>query len=216
MSYSPWENDGLPDLNIAATCPATEAHGPGLRAAVWVQGCAFQCPDCISPEWIPKRIETLMTPEKLAQQLLRRSDITGVTFSGGEPMLQAAGLARLMRLMRQQRELSLICFSGFQLEQLRHHPYGTGVAELLSEIDVLIDGQYIADKNDNQGLRGSSNQRIHFLTDRISPEEYAFESGKRKVEIYIQDGETLLVGVPPQGVLESFDTVIDKLQGGKL
>lgn len=209
MSYNPWKTGGLPYLNLAATCPATEAHGPGVRAAVWVQGCPFKCPGCISPEWIPKRIATLVTPEKLARQLLKRVDITGVTFSGGEPMLQAAGLARVIKLMRQQRELSLICFSGFTLEQLRPHPPGPGVEELLSEIDVLIDGQYIAARNDNQGLRGSSNQRIHVLTDRLRPDEYDFESGKRKVEIYIQDGETLLVGVPPQGVLESFDTAIE-------
>ncbi len=224
MSFNPWKTGGLPFLNIAATCPVTEAHGPGLREAVWVQGCPFHCSNCISPEWIPKRIETLITPEKLAQQILQRSDpstslrtgITGITFSGGEPMLQAVGLAQLIKLTRQQRDLSLICFSGFTLEQLQQNPPGTGVKELLSEIDVLIDGQYIAEKNDNQGLRGSSNQRIHFLTDRIAPDDYDFQFGKRKVEIYIQDGETLLVGVPSKGVLESFDTAIENIKGGKI
>ncbi len=210
MAYNPWNTGGLPHLNIAATCPATEAHGPGLRAAVWVQGCVFRCSGCIAPDWIPQKLATLITPEELAAQLLKHPEITGVTFSGGEPMLQAAGLAELMRLLRRQREMSLICFSGFTLEQLREKPPGIGVKELLIEIDLLIDSPYLAERNDNTGLRGSTNQRFHFLTNRISPNDYDFESGQRKVEIYINDGNALLVGIPPEGVLESFDAIVEK------
>jgi anaerobic ribonucleoside-triphosphate reductase activating protein len=204
----PWQTAGLPLLNIAATCAATHALGPGMRAVVWVQGCPHRCQGCIAPDWIPLRLARLVRPEILAEELLSHAAVTGLTFSGGEPMLQAAGLARLVQHARQERPLSLICFSGFTLEQLRHDPPGPGVADLLGEIDVLIDGLYIAAANDNRGLRGSTNQRIHYLTDRLTAEDCDFAGGLRQVEIQVGSGQALLVGVPPAGVAAMFDTAI--------
>lgn len=210
MFPNPWQSGGLPFLNIASTSPATRTLGPGVRAAVWVQGCSFNCPDCIAPEWIPRRISRLVKPEHLVAEILSATDITGLTFSGGEPMLQAAGLAKLVRIARQYRELSLICFTGFTLEQLRQQPPGPGVTELLAEIDILIDGQYIAARNDNRGMRGSDNQRIHYLTTKIKRDNYDFEGGSRKAEIHLGDGYAMLVGVPSFGMSEAFRHAVGK------
>jgi pyruvate-formate lyase-activating enzyme len=44
---------GIPDVQAAETCVGTRALGPGLRSAVWVQGCPFRCTGCIAPDWIP-------------------------------------------------------------------------------------------------------------------------------------------------------------------
>jgi anaerobic ribonucleoside-triphosphate reductase activating protein len=210
----PWDQGGLPFLNIAATVAATHALGPGLRAVVWVQGCCFNCPGCISPEWIPKQLARLVRPEDQAVELLARQDIDGLTFSGGEPMLQAAGLARLVQTARQQRELSVISFSGFTLEQLRQkQDKMPGVAEFLGEIDVLIDGLYQAGQNDNQGMRGSANQRIHYLSGRLS--DYDFDNQARQSEIHIGDGYAFLVGVPATQVLASFNQAMEKAKKRK-
>jgi anaerobic ribonucleoside-triphosphate reductase activating protein len=207
----PWEGGGLPYLNVAATVDATQALGPGLRAVVWVQGCCFNCPGCISPEWIPKRLARLVRPEELAVELLARQDIGGLTFSGGEPMLQAAGLARLVQTARQQRDLSVISFTGFTLEQLRQKQEKMpGVTEYLGEIDVLIDGLYLAGKNDNRGMRGSANQRVHYLSGRMR--DYDFERQSRQSEIQIGDGYAFLVGVPSAQVLDSFNRAVDQAQ----
>lgn len=220
----PWQTGGLPFLNVAATCPATHALGPGVRAVVWVQGCPFRCAGCIAPEWIPRRIARLISPEELAEQLLARSDVTGWTFSGGEPMLQAAGLAAVARIGRQKRKLSIICFTGFALEQLRRQPPGPGVTELLAETDVLIDGLYVAAHNDNRGLRGSNNQHVHYLTDRLNKCDCNFENRPRQVEIRVDDGSVLLIGIPPSGLLEAFHdalgrantALLKKITGGLL
>ena len=210
----PWEQGGLPYLNIAATVAGTQALGPGLRAVVWVQGCCFNCPGCISPEWIPKHLARVVRPEDLAVELMARTDIDGLTFSGGEPMLQAAGLARLVQTARMQRDLSVISFSGFTLEQLRQRQDKMpGVAEFLGEIDVLIDGLYVADQNDNQGMRGSANQRIHYLNGRLS--DYAFDKHARQSEIHIGDGYAFLVGVPATQVLVSFNQALAQAQKRK-
>ncbi len=191
-------------LNIAATCLSTRALGPGLRSVVWVQGCPLHCKGCISPEWIPEKPNTLISPDKLASELMANPDITGLTISGGEPMLQAKGLFQLIQRMQSIRPINIICFTGFQFETLQTSPPNLDVAELLTSIDLLIDGPYIENKNDNLGLRGSTNQRFIFLTDKLS--SFDFKSSMRKVEYQVMDGNLLMVGVPPTKVVRSIDS----------
>jgi anaerobic ribonucleoside-triphosphate reductase activating protein len=198
-------------LNVAATWVGTRALGPGRRSVVWVQGCSFRCQGCVSPEWIPQRPARSVEPETLASELLEDPTITGLTFSGGEPMLQARGLARLVRAARRDRDLTLICFTGFRLERLRARPKD-GVAELLAEVDVLIDGLYVAARDDGRGLRGSDNQRIHQLTDRLAGAA-ELAAGPRRVEIGVTGNEAMLIGVPPAGALAAFDTAVDRVRG---
>ncbi len=179
-------------LNVAETCAATRALGPGLRAVAWVQGCPFRCRGCLASDWIPQSPARRMTPPELAAELLRSPDVTGLTFSGGEPMEQAAGLAETARLARRERDLTLICFTGFRREELDGR---AGAAELLAETDVLIDGRYVDARNDDRGLRGSDNQRVHHLTGRLRG--FDFENQQRRAEFRLRGAETLLVGVPP-------------------
>jgi anaerobic ribonucleoside-triphosphate reductase activating protein len=143
-----------------------------------------------------------LTPEAIIDQLDLES-IQGLTFSGGEPMQQAAGLAALIRLARQRKELNLICFTGYRYERLVQNPPNPGVPELLAEVDVLIDGPYIRDLNDSVGLRGSSNQRVIHLTTKL--EEYEFEAQARNVEITIAHREVSLVGIPTPGILSALE-----------
>jgi anaerobic ribonucleoside-triphosphate reductase activating protein len=189
-------------LNIAAIAARTQALGPGTRAAIWVQGCPLHCPGCLAPQWIPFVPALLLTPEEIVEQL-ELEKISGLTFSGGEPMEQAAGLAALARLARQQKDLDLICFTGYRYERLLKNPPNQGVAELLAQVDVLIDGPFVQSLNDSVGLRGSSNQRVIHLTSRLR--EYDFESRGRKVEITITNGELAFIGIPTPDVLSAME-----------
>lgn len=204
-----WQVGGLPLLNVAAICRKTRALGPGVRSVVWVQGCPFRCRGCIAPEWIPLRPARLVSPEDLANEL-PLAEVDGLTFSGGEPMLQAAGLARLAQLARQVRpNLSIICYTGFTLEELTCQPPYPGVTDLLQQTDVLIDGLYVEELNDDRGLRGSSNQRIHFLTDRLKGED--LESCVRRVEVHVQEEYVLLVGIPSRQALKAFEVAVQNV-----
>ena len=180
-------------LNIAAYAACTQALGPGMRAVIWVQGCPFNCPGCIAPNWIPSVPALSLTPEEILDKIDLRG-IDGLTFSGGEPMQQAEGLARVVQLARKKKDLNLICFTGYRYERLLSHPPTPGVAELLKEVDVLIDGPYIQSLNDSIGLRGSSNQRIIHLTSRLK--NHDLESQNRRVEVRITDGELAFIGIP--------------------
>ncbi len=187
-------------LNIAALCLSTQALGPGIRAAVWVQGCPFHCPGCIAPDWIPYKEARLVTPTKLAAELLSEPEVTGLTISGGEPMIQAICLSELVRIARSEKELDVICFTGYRYEQLIKFPKETGVPDFLKEIDVLIDGPYIQALNTGIGLRGSENQNFIYLTDRLG--FFDFQSTPRRLEINILENEILMVGIPPKSIDE--------------
>ncbi|PSO63206.1 MAG: hypothetical protein BRC36_08565 [Cyanobacteria bacterium QH_2_48_84] len=198
----------MTSLNLAEICPATHSLGPGQRFVIWVQGCCFNCSGCVSPEWIPNREATLVEPKKLAELILSSPNTEGVTVSGGEPMLQASALRELFEELRQKSDLSIICYSGFTLEQLRHQN-NADIEQVLAQLDVLIDGQYIEERNDNQGWRGSSNQVIHFLTPRHLPEANLFSERRRNVEIHVRNQSALMVGVPPTNFSEVFEQSVD-------
>ncbi|TXR92413.1 radical SAM protein [Streptomyces sp. col6] len=199
-------------LNVAATRVGTEALGPGVRSALWVQGCPFSCAGCMAPDWIPFRPARRAGPAELARELLADERVTGLTFSGGEPMAQAAGLAEVARLAREIRDVSVICFTGHRLERLRTRPPDPGVPALLAEVDVLVDGVYVAALDDGRGLRGSTNQRVHHLTGRLAGADYDFEHRTRSAEIAVSGPEALLIGVPPPGLLDAFDLAVDAVR----
>jgi anaerobic ribonucleoside-triphosphate reductase activating protein len=193
-------------LNIANIAPRTQALGPGTRAAIWVQGCPLDCVGCLAPKWIPFVTATELTIEEVLQKL-DLDAINGLTFSGGEPIEQAAGLAALARLARQKKQLDLICFTGYRYERLLKNPPNQGVAELLAQVDVLIDGPYAQSLNNSVGLRGSSNQRVIHLTSRLKGHD--FESQRRQVEITITNGELVFIGIPTPDILSAMETTMN-------
>lgn len=195
-------------LNVAEICPATRTLGPGQRFVIWVQGCCFNCRGCVSPDWIPQKQATLVDPLRLADYILSVPGTEGLTVSGGEPMLQAAALSELFTYLRQHCDLSIMCFTGFALEQLQAKS-SPAINQVLTLIDVLIDGLYIPELNDNKGWRGSSNQVIHFFTPRHLPETSLFTERKRDVEIHMRDESALLVGVPPHNFSTNFKLAVD-------
>lgn len=194
-------------LQVAEICVGTRALGPGVRSAAWVQGCPFRCRGCIAPDWIPVHGGREMCPAELAAQMLSDPLVTGFTFSGGEPMSQAAGLAEVIAIARRRRDLTLICFTGYRLAELRIRPPGRGVQDLLAQTDVLIDGRYVAARNDDRGLRGSDNQEIHLLTDRLADAAAILAHGQRRAEIRLSGRAALLVGVPGRAAAEGFGQI---------
>ncbi|GGS54851.1 4Fe-4S single cluster domain-containing protein [Actinokineospora fastidiosa] len=190
-------------LRVAATCVGTRALGPGVRSVVWVQGCPFRCRGCVAPEWIPEEGGRSVAVADLADEVLADPDVDGLTLSGGEPMAQAAALAELVGVVRARRDVSVVCFTGYTLGRLRRMP---DAAALLSEVDVLIDGQYVERLNDGVGMRGSANQTVHHLTGRLAG--FDFAGAPRSVEIRVGERDVTLVGVPPKGLLGVLDRAL--------
>ena len=197
-------------LNIAAIQPATQALGPGKRFALWVQGCCFSCKGCISVAWQANKKAILWETEQLAQKILQVPDLEGITISGGEPMLQAEALSHLLQIVKIEKKLTTICFTGFNLEKVlifRDKP--TKKQDFIKQLDVIIAGKYIESLNDGLGLRGSSNQKIYFQSSIYAHLKDKFLNNPRKIELYLQNQGIFTAGIPPLGFNEKFDNIMD-------
>ena len=184
-------------LNIYHICKGSRALGPGLRYVIWVQGCMQCCKGCISPQSRPLKINKLFSIDDLAADIIVTQGIDGITISGGEPFLQAEQIIGLIERVQAQRpELNVLLFTGYTIEQLSSEK-----ARLLqSHIDVLIDGPYVEELNDEIGLRGSSNQRIHFLTPRLLPFKEELEHGGRNNEVVVDSDGLQIIGIPRKDI----------------
>lgn len=158
-------------VNIAEWIDCTEVEGPGKRFALWVQGCELKCPECCNPhmlEFSPKNLLNTEQVLSLIESAKAKDGIEGVTFLGGEPMLQAVGLSEIAKGSH-NIGLSVMVFTGYLLEELTENPL-PGISDLLEATDILVDGPYIASQPETKrNWVGSANQRFYFLTDRYSP-----------------------------------------------
>src|SRR5699024_10862862 len=106
-------------LNIASYQPHVTNLGPGKRFVIWLQGCPFDCKNCMSQDWIPFEVANLIRVDDLINAVIQTKDIEGITLSGGEPMMQAAMLTLFLSAVKRHRPtLTVICFTGFKLKQL--------------------------------------------------------------------------------------------------
>lgn len=140
----------------------------------------------------------LFSIDGLVDKILGVDDIEGITVSGGEPFCQAGGLVSLIRRLRTHRDLGVIVYSGYRLKSLRRlAKQNPAVSGLLAQIDLLIDGPYIAERNDGAPLRGSANQGVIPLSGRYLPFLSSYGPNQpRNVELHLDIGERMLVGIP--------------------
>lgn len=131
--------------------------GKGIRVTAFLQGCPRHCKGCHNPELLPMDGGTALEEKAFAELLL--SKITplhrGITFSGGDPLVQAEALLKVIFLIRRKKpSLDIWVYTGFIFEEVQHLP-------VLSVIDYLVDGPFILAQRDLRlPFRGSANQRI--------------------------------------------------------
>lgn len=177
-------------------------NGPGWRVAVWVQGCVHRCTDnCLSPHLLDPSAGTGYAICDV-QQAIRRvvslapMRIEGVTVLGGEPFEQAAALAELLAPLR-AAELSSMVYSGHTIQWLKLSNE-SGVAALLNQTDVLVDGPYLPRLySETAAWRGSTNQRLLCLTERYTPAalDTAFAKQGKGFSIQIEGNRVAVSGL---------------------
>lgn len=151
----------MSSLRIAGVARQSIVDGTGLRFTLFTQGCPHGCPGCHNPGTHDFSGGYDCSTEKILWELDANPLLRGVTLSGGEPLCQAAALLPLARALP-GRGLDIWCYTGYTLEELlvmtaRDKP----LAELLTLIDVLVDGRYMEAQRDlTLRFRGSRNQRI--------------------------------------------------------
>lgn len=181
-------------LNLAELRLNTEAEGPGHRIAIWVQGCKRGCPGCCNPEMQPLQARHIVSVDnltmRLERQLRQHPEIEGISLLGGEPVLQAEGLAPLAAWAR-KRGMTVLLFTGFLYEELKNHP-NRYIQALLANTDLIVDGPFLESQHDtSRSFIGSANQKVIHLTDAY-PKGIEFQTECRAMEILV-DGEEIRV-----------------------
>lgn len=156
-------------MNYAVIKKNDIANGPGVRISLFVSGCRHHCKNCFNQEAWDFSYGAPFTEGTVEEILsaLAPDYVAGLSLLGGEPFEpeNQGDLLKLVRLVRQRfPEKTIWCYTGFTLEKdlLPGRVGAPGVArELLSCLDVLVDGKFLEDLKDPGLLfRGSSNQNI--------------------------------------------------------
>lgn len=176
-------------MNYAEIKTNDIANGEGVRTSLFVSGCRHKCKKCfneIAWDFGYGELFTEVTMEKIFDSLSPYW-INGLTLLGGEPFEpenQKVLLPFLVMFHEKFPDKNVWCYTGFTIEQIlgRSEPKSRALTdvseEMLSLIDVLVDGPYV-DSLHNVSLkfRGSSNQRIIDVKKTLS---------SKKVELYME------------------------------
>lgn len=134
-------------------------NGDGLRVVLWLAGCSHCCKECHNPiTWDPDG--GLLFDDNAKQEIFEQLDkpyISGITFSGGDP-LHAANRLDVRKLMKEIKEKypdkTIWLYTGDSWEDILHYP-------VMKYVNVLVDGEFKVELKDTKLLwKGSSNQRV--------------------------------------------------------
>ena len=114
----------------------------------------------------------------------------------------------LIKVIKENTDLDIIIYTGYKLNDLIKK-YGN---EFCEYIDILIDGEYIEELDHGEKLRGSSNQKIHFLSNKYKKAVLKLEeSQKREIQFDILgNNELFMIGIPPKGFYEKLLKELNK------
>lgn len=151
------------EIRLFGTQNDSIVDGPGIRYAVFVQGCKHNCPECHNPKSHDMNGGYLSDTDILLKEISENPLLDGVTFSGGEPFLQPEPLIELAgKIKNLNRSLDIMVYTGYTIEEIisgadeENH-----WMEFLRCIDVLVDGRFIKELRSLElNFKGSSNQRI--------------------------------------------------------
>ncbi len=148
-------------IRLAGLVPESMVDGPGIRFTIFTQGCPHKCEGCHNPETHDFNSGRLADVDKIFSKIIVNPLIKGVTFSGGEPFCQPEPLAYLAALLK-EKGYHVMSYSGYTFEELMEKGKSNEhIKNLLSRLDVLVDGRFIlAERSLELRFRGSRNQRV--------------------------------------------------------
>lgn len=145
-------------IKLFGTVNDSIVDGPGLRYAIFAQGCPHHCEGCHNPKSHDFDGGYWKNISEILSDIDSNPLLDGVTFSGGEPFMQAEAFIELASEIR-KRHLNIIVYSGFTYEEILC--LGENQKQLLSLCDILVDGRFeLSQRNISLLYKGSLNQRI--------------------------------------------------------
>ncbi len=162
-------------MNYADIKKVDVANGEGVRVSLFVSGCTHQCKGCFNKEAWDFNYGKPFTQETIDKVInyLDNPYISGLTILGGEPLEHEnqKGLLPLLKKVKEKfPEKNVWCYTGYRYDKdimEKMYKNWKETPEVLSYIDVLVDGEFEEDKKDiTLKFRGSSNQRIINLKEK--------------------------------------------------
>ena len=145
------------NMRIAGIVNDSIVDGPGLRLAIFAQGCPHHCPGCHNPESHDFAGGSDMDTEEIIARMDANPLLDGITLTGGEPFEQPEA-CRILADAAHARGLNVWAYSGYTFEQLCAVPEKR---RLLEACDVLVDGPFLLEERSlDLRFRGSKNQRV--------------------------------------------------------
>ncbi|MEY3784256.1 MAG: hypothetical protein RLZZ230_578 [Candidatus Parcubacteria bacterium] len=186
-------------INIAKRLTNTTVEGPGIRYALWMQGCNVGCRDCCNQNMLPFEPRQIAPTDIICEEIYRALidyQIEGITLLGGEPTLQADGLCEIAEFCN-KLNLSVFLFTGLKLDRLRELQR-SGVDALLAHCDVVVDGPFLPTKPDkSRNWVGSTNQQFHYLTSFYDTSIETNRDYSPSIEIHLRTDTTCsVIGSP--------------------
>ncbi|KTD47815.1 4Fe-4S single cluster domain-containing protein [Legionella quateirensis] len=185
--------------------------GPGRRIGIWFQGCTIRCSGCISADtWNTKKdgIEVKYLIEGISPWLY---EADGITISGGEPFDQPEALISLLKQLRLETSSDILVYSGYAYEKISHY-----VTKCDGLIDALISDPYEENTKQTLALRGSDNQRLHYLTPlgemRFSQFDRKLQTSDKTFDLMYEEEEetTWLAGIPRRNDMVRLQHILAK------
>lgn len=152
-------------LKVSGIIKESVVDGPGIRYAIFTQGCFHKCEGCHNPQTHDPQGGYFVDTEDLFQEIIKNPIISGVTFTGGEPFLHADKLADLAIKLNNagMNDMNIIVYTGYTYEEIQNliKEGSLSYFRLINNIDYLIDGKFDKSKASlDCPFRGSTNQRI--------------------------------------------------------
>ena len=155
-------------VRLAGIAYESLVNGPGIRRVFFAQGCKHNCKGCFNPETHSFDKGIVLEIDKLIKDVLENPMITGVTFSGGDPIEQAHSFSYMAKILK-NKGLNIWCYTGYSFEEVLKSEEKLA---LLKEVDVLVDGRFdLKFKSEKVKYRGSSNQRIIDVKESLKTNE---------------------------------------------
>jgi anaerobic ribonucleoside-triphosphate reductase activating protein len=147
-------------INLYGAVDDSIVDGPGIRFAIFTQGCSHACTGCHNPAAQPFEGGTMTTAAELWKRIEDNPLLSGITLTGGEPFEQADALVELASRTH-EKGLTVWAYSGFLYEDLLAGAPNSAAPLLLEQVDVLVDGLFVEElRSLDLPWRGSSNQRL--------------------------------------------------------
>lgn len=154
-------NDAEQKIRLFGVANDSIVDGPGLRYAVYTQGCSHHCAGCHNPGSWSFDGGTVTTVGAIVNDIEQNKLVKDVTISGGDPFDQPGPVAALVRELK-KHNYGVWAYSGYLYEELLERAKTEpDVDEIFHLIDVLVDGRFVQDlKSLDLQWKGSSNQRV--------------------------------------------------------